>query len=201
MQRRIILFFSCFTCLILSANYTTTKAQEKDTSNQKIDSSSWIKVTPKDVGFTVLMPSEPKEITDNINYASIKVPTRLYVSTIGEVNFFAGRMGDFPEQLVTAGYFKGLYDNIHRVFFEGKDKDGKTDTMPFTQRDISLNGYSGREYVADCGPYRKTDAPCNNTIRVYKVGDSIFIVGVAGPKSILSAELTDKFFSSFTLSQ
>jgi hypothetical protein len=199
MQRLTILFFSFFICLILSGSFSVVQAQAKDSSNQKIDSSSWIKVTPKDAGFTVLMPSAPKEITGSINYASVKVPTRLYVVTIGKVNFFAGRWGDFPEQLVTAGYLNRIYDNIYRVFFEGKDKNGNKDIMPFTQRDISLSGFSGREYVADCGPYKKTDAPCNNMIRVYKVGDSIFVVGVGGPKSLLSAELTDKFFSSFVL--
>jgi hypothetical protein len=201
MQRLSFLFLSCFICLFLSGSFFVVQAQEKDSSNKKIDSASWIKVTPKDVGFSVLMPSAPKEIIDNLNYASIKVPTRLYVATIGEVNFFAGRMGDFPEQLVTAGYFNGLYDNMYRVFFEGKDKNGNKNMMPFTQRDISLSEFSGREYIADCGPYRKTDVPCNNTIRVYKVGDSIFVVGAAGPKSLLSVELTDKFFSSFTLTQ
>ncbi|MDT5123693.1 MAG: hypothetical protein QOC96_3175 [Acidobacteriota bacterium] len=201
MQRLTFVFLSLFICLTLLGNFPITQAQEKKTGEQKAQSSSWIKVAPKDAGFSVLMPSTPKEMIDSVVYGSIKVPASLYMAKMGDASFFAGRVGNFPEQLVTAGYVTGLFENAHRVFFETKGEDGKTNTLPFTKHDISLNGYSGREYVADCGPYKKNDAPCNNTIRVYKVGDNLFIVGMSGTKSILSVELTEKFFSSFTLTQ
>lgn len=201
MQRLTVLFLSGIISLILSGHLSTAKAQEKNESEQKIQTASWVKVTPQGAGFSVLMPGAPKETIDTVIYGSFKVPTSIYTVTTGKAGFYVGRIGDFPEQLVTAGYIDGLYDNIHRVFFEGKDKDGKTDTMPFTRRDISLDGFGGREYVAGCGPYKEADAPCNNTIRVYKVGDSLFIIGVGGPKSILSTELTDKFFKSLVLTK
>lgn len=200
MQRLTSIYLSLFICLTLLGNFTITQAQEKKIGKQNVQS-SWIKVAPKDTGFSVLMPSAPREILGGIVYDSIKVPTSLYMAKMGEASFFAGRIGDFPEQLVTAGYVKALFENAYRVFFEMKDKDGKKEVWPFIQHDISLNGYIGREYAADCGPYKKDDAPCNNIIRVYKVGNSIFVVGVGGPKSILSAELTEKFFSSFNFTQ
>lgn len=201
MQRLAISFLTCLICLTLSGISPLVKAQEQKTSEQKVQSDSWIKVAPKDVGFTVLMPAAPQERLSSMEIAAMKVPAFSYTANIGKTTFLVAKWGEFPEQLVTAGYLTVWFDNAHKIFFETKGEDGKKDTMPFTQRDISLSGYSGREYVADCGPYKKIDEPCSNTIRIYKVERSLFVLAVAGPKSTVTAERVDKFFSSFALTK
>jgi hypothetical protein len=195
------LTFSILACLICSALFQTSPpaaAQEKTGGRQETPP-SWVKVAPEGAGFSVLMPGSPKETADSINYAAVKVPGLLYDARVGEAVFFAGRFGDFPEQLVKEGYVDLLFENAHKIFFESKRPDGTTDTLRYTVRDITRGGHAGREYNAECGPHKKVDGPCGGVIRVFKSGAGIFVVGFAGPKSILTEELTGKFLSSFAL--
>ena len=191
---------SVLACLVFGAllgAFPVAVAQEKSA----VESDAWVKVAPEGAGFSVLMPGEPTEKISDVVLDSIKVPNRFYMVNNGEASYFASRWGDFHERLVKAGYLDLLFDNMHKVVFESKRKDGTVDTLPFTRRDIKQNGLAGHEYHSECGPFRKTDGPCIAIIRVFKSGDSIFLLGTAGPESILTEELTSKFFSSFALTK
>ncbi len=169
-------------------------------SNQKAQIVSWTRFAPKDAGFTVLLPSAPKEAKDNSLLDSVSVPTVLYSANADGVKYFVGRIGDMPEKLVEKGRLDEWFNHADEIYFEYKTKDGKSGSTLKSQKDISLDGYAGREYEADCGPYNKTDTqPCIVRMRVYKVGHSIFVIGLSGPTSILSTEHINKFLQSFTL--
>lgn len=187
--------------LIIYISCVSISAQEQLSNNQNIESASWIKVSPKGAGFSVLMPGTPKEDIAAVEIASKKVPSLSYMVNIGESSFYAQRWGDFPEELVKAGYLDTLFNNVHKVLFEEKGKDGRITSVQFTQRNISLGPYTGREYQAECGPYKKISGPCGSTIRVYKVDRSLFVVGMVGLKQVQLGEQTAKFFSSFTLTR
>jgi hypothetical protein len=106
-----------------------------------------------------------------------------------------------PEKLIKTGYLDAWFDHADKIYFEFEAKDGKSNSTLRSQRDITLEGYAGREYEADCGPYNKPDTQsCIVRMRVYKVGHSIFVIGLSGPTSILSTEHINKFLQSFTLS-
>jgi hypothetical protein len=198
-MRLILTLLSCLLSFVASDSFASAQGQRTAPGSQKIESSSWIKVTPKVGGFTVLMPGTPEEKAADLEIASTKIPTISYSLKLGETNFVVQRWGDFPEPLIKAGYLDGLFANMHRVFFEMKGPDGKTSLLPFTRTDISLDGNTGHEYQAACGPYKKVSGPCSTTIRVYKAGGSIFVVGWSGPKLAQSDEQAQKFFSSFIL--
>jgi len=200
-MRSFLMCLSCLVCFVSSASFACAQEQRKEPDSQRMESPSWTKVAPATGGFIVLMPGAPKEKAAELEIASMKVPTTSYALSLGEAGFFVQRWGDFPEPLVKAGHLDALFYIIHRVFFEMKEQDGKTSSMPFTRTNISLNGNAGHEYQAACGPYKKVSGPCSTTIRVYKVGRSLFIIGSSGPKSAQSDKEVEKFFSSFTLIQ
>ena len=181
-MRSFLMFLSCLVCFVSLDSFAYAQEQRKEPGSQRIESPSWTKVAPTTGGFTVLMPGAPKEKAGIMEIAPLKVPTTSYSLNLGEAGFFVQRWGDFPKPIVKVGYFDALFDNIHRVFFEMKGQDGKTISMPFTRTNISLNGNAGHEYQAACGPYKKVSGPCSTTIRVYKVGRSLFIIGSSGPK-------------------
>jgi hypothetical protein len=200
-MRSFLMFLSCLVCFVSSYSFACAQEQRKEPGSQSMESLSWTKVAPTTGGFIVLMPGTPKEKASDIGIGPMKVPTTSYSLNLGEAGFFVQRWGDFPKPLVKVGLFDALFDSIHRVFFETKEADGKISSMPFTRTNISLNGNAGYEYQAACGPYKKVSGPCSTTIRVYKVGRSLFIIGSSGPKSAQSDEVVEKFFSSFTLIQ
>lgn len=181
------------------ARLRATMLKEK---SQKKPPASWVKVAPTSLGFSVNLPGAPKEESEEFTVGSTKTPSRMYTLKVDDVEYFVGRVGDFSEELIRGGYLDVFLDRAHQIFFELKPEDGKPSSLLTNQRNIFLDGNAGREYEAVCGPHKRVAFDsCVSTLRVYKVGGSLYIIGLVGPKAILSAEHINKFFGSFTITR
>src|SRR6266496_2317544 len=94
-----------------------------------------------------------------------------------------------------------FFNNAYKIFFEYKTKEGKKEITKITnQRELSLGGRPGLHYEAACGPYKDTSSgPCTSILRVYKSDRSIYIAGLTGPKSTLTADHVERFLGSFII--
>jgi len=186
-----------FTLLTTSPGQTSRPQEE----NKAAHTVPWIEFAPKGGGFAILFPGTPTEEVDSFQHGSLTLPSHMYSFKVGDVTYFVVRLGDVPERPDSSTFIDDIFNNAYKIFFEYTTKDGKKEITKFTnQRELSLAGRPGLHYETDCGPHKDTNSgSCIAILRVYKSGRSIFVVGLTGPKSILTVDHVERFLRSFSI--
>ena len=141
-------------------------------------------------GFSILTPGTPieKQLMQETPMGKIFVTTFRINSKSS--SYFIG-YNDYPDDFIRRSNINGLLDGA---------RDGSIGNLNgrlLTQHNISVNGYPGREYVAEF-MFKK---PGDSTVktRAYLVNNRLFQISVMSIKGEVSVAQQNKFLNSFTL--
>jgi len=161
----------------------------------------WTTFASKTRGFSILFPGTPKESQDYLPIESTKIKTYGVTFQKAESAFFILQIGDVPPDLIQRGLLNQLFENAYKLLLEYKTEDGRTEIGEVSRTEIRLGDHPGYEYSSGCGPYKKNVEKCMTKLRVYKVGQRVYVVGLSGPAAQLPREDVERFFSSFRVDE
>jgi len=163
----------------------TTQAPKQDTTSESSDkTASWVTYTSAEYGFSVMMPEQPEEVVEAEGDVLVKVSR--------ETDNYRVIYSPRPETLAEAST-----KEIQQFLVEAaRDEVTSIEGATVSERDITLNGYPGREIVADV-TVGTMDA--TYIARIYQVDNHIFrLIGLA-EKGSEYAENIPTFLNSFAL--
>jgi hypothetical protein len=158
-----------------------------------IASSSWQTVAPDGVGFSVMMPGLPDEMSKQMG-PNNSTNLREYRVKADGTDYVVGVILNFPRELLQQPNFTQQYfDLLPTGMIRSADYASRNYKL-ISQRAVTINDYPGRQYKFDSEDYT-----C--TMRAYITESSIYVVSVESRKATLSTEKVEKFLSSFTLKE
>ena len=184
---------------LLALLFFTTTLSITASSTQSKDADGWTTFSPKTRRFSILLPGSPKEKQEYLPLGSTKIDSYGAMFQRADAAFFILQIGDVPPEQVGRGWLDLLFENAYKLLLEYKTEDGRMEVGDVSRAEIESGGHRGYEYDTGCGPYKKHVRQCMTKLRVYKVGSSIYILGVSGPASQLPRVDIERFFSSFSV--
>jgi len=138
---------------------------------------NWVKIEPLGGGFSVMIPSVPKEQnkideTYSSHSLSAVTPSTVYIVEYGD--YAPSIHLDVPGELAANR------DNFV------KSVEGKL----ISSKEINLDGHPGLEFIAE-------NSQASMKSRVYVIGNRVFTLAVAVLNGKSDAENVDRFFGSF----
>ncbi|MBW4663971.1 MAG: tetratricopeptide repeat protein [Chroococcus sp. CMT-3BRIN-NPC107] len=178
----ITLILSCSSLLLINSNNSSVQAQINLNS-----SSSWQEFTAKAGGFSILLPSKPREDIQPISEeADSGTLHNFFVDT--KDGTYGVSYADFPN--IPSNFNSQQIDELLKSVRDGVVGKGKL----LKERRITLNGYVGKEIeFVDLNKL-------NYKVRIYFIKRRLYqqIVVSANPKLIV-AQATNRFLDSFKL--
>jgi hypothetical protein len=152
----------------------------------------WKEFTSKDGGFTVSLPSTPKEMNHSQPTPFGKFDVHAFgVSLPGNVGGFMVMYFDLPEAVAKEQVSDDQLINGFAQGFKASAPAGATLTSDVKK--VSVNGISGHEFATEVPG--KTTARC----RFFLIKNRLYQQLASGPKGRVSAADTQRFFDSFKL--
>lgn len=140
-------------------------------------------------GFSIMMPGDPKNQTQEVPTAAGNVTTSMFVSEFADQAYFVA-YADFPEALV------GMADP-QTLLQGGRDSAMQSmDATIVSEQAITIDGHPGREVLATAS-IGGVDATVK--ARFYLVKNRLYQLWVAGAKDKLAEVDMDAFLQSFKL--
>jgi hypothetical protein len=144
--------------------------------------------SPKDGGFEIKVPAEPRQSTKSFDTLLGKATLKLFSGKINDMVFYTAGYTEFPKGLTGLGSTKDLLDG--GVAGSAKGVNGKV----ISQKTIKLGNVEGREAVIEA-----LNGKLEIRVRVFVVKDRMYQVMTATAKANGGAtEITD-FLDSFKL--
>ena len=178
--------------IFVSLSFVTVSAQQQPAMYP--ESGTWANVAPANAGFTVMMPAKPAERVDAVEgHAGVENHTlTLETKLAGYVVSFV----EFPENITDPNLIKEMLDRGRDGGIAGSGGELSS------EKEIKLNGYSGREWSM------KLPGGLLTTARAYwvkrRLYQTVFVISPNPsdtPEAVkLRQEAATKFLDSFTLS-
>jgi hypothetical protein len=112
-----------------------------------VPSASWQRLQPAGENFSVLVPSDGKQITNSIPFGDQMIEVNYYTSRDGRVVYSlmwtTGPTNSETDSAAINGTLSGFVKGVAAGY---ETAGGKFSCDPRADRDISLSGYSGREF-------------------------------------------------------
>jgi hypothetical protein len=156
-------------------------------------SGAGVRYEPRGGGFSASFPAAPEKRSQKQDFGSFVMTVSAYGLDHEGMAYFVTWFGDLP----LAAMRDPLMDDIfytrleHEYTVTGKAA-GKGEVTVAARSDISLGGFSGRQYVFN-------SPIAMGVVRGYKVGQRFYMVGVFGDKEGFSAPRAVAFLDSFKL--
>ena len=159
-----------------------------------IASSSWREFAPEGVGFSVMMPGLPEEMSKNMTPGPRSIEMREYRLRADASEYLIGVALNFPAELMQQpGFADRYFQMLPTAMIKSAENASKHYSL-VSQRAVSLQDYAGRQFKFDSPDYT-----C--TMRVFLTDRSVYVISVESLKAAPPAEGVEKFFSSFSLKE
>lgn len=147
--------------------------------------SDWKEFSPPGGGFSVLLPSKPKERIDKATVENIEFDYFTFESSAG-LQKCAVSYHDFPLPLNETGLIEDVFRIAKKHLSAGK---------LLGETHISIDGHPGREYR-----YR-LNSPSGDAfiVRVYIIGQRVYQLDYQTPRKEENLSKANQFFDSFKL--
>lgn len=151
------------------------------------------KFAPAGGGFAVSFPGTPQRTSRKQGYDSMVLHMSNYGLNHEGVGYFVAWVGDMPAAAMQEPMVEEIfYSRMEQNLILSAKLSGKTDLAVAARANLSLDGFTGRQYVFNSA----TDI---GVLRAYKAGLRFYAVGVFGPKDKFAAPQAVAFLESFKL--
>lgn len=152
----------------------------------------WQAFSPGGGGFSVLMPGNPKELSQSIKTPIGDVTMKMFNYEVpGNQGIYAVQYADYPSNLIQN---PALLDKI----LDGA-RQGMVSAIPgakvLNEQKVTQDGYSGREV--------KIEIAGQGTMKVkyFMAGSRMYIIMVGGPQGLPESKNAEMFFGSFKITK
>ena len=166
--------------ILAAATLLTTGFQSK----RATEPLRWIEFSPKDSGFSIMVPAQPTQRMFAHSTADEKATSPLYEVKQGDVKYVISYM--------THHFSEAVNDRNHFLDMAAEAGITQAGGTLTSSRSIVLGGYPGREVEGRIQEniYRS---------RVYLVDQRVYLLIVLMPATATSSEAAAKFFKSFKI--
>jgi hypothetical protein len=176
--------------IILVLSGVTVRSQSKISVAQQSDT-SWTELTSARGGFTVQIPGNPTESTQNVESISGKIPHRQYTVVLSEAAFLV-TYADIPVPINNSRQVTAVLDAARDCFLK------ETDGTLLTEHEVNIEGYIGREFVIEKPECLIIDRTLLVNQRLYQL--VVYLLHKAGsPMSDQELLNSSRFLNSFKL--
>lgn len=176
MTKRILRLLIVIAALLLTSGFQQTA--------KRTTARPWIEFSPRDGGFSILMPRQPTRETEQVETHRGMMETVLFSVKTNTANYW---LVYYELPLLLSGE-----DDINLGLDSARNKALENGEL-ISETRITLDGYLGREIKA-----RKPD--CFYIIRMYLVNQRLYMASVVTIKGIVPAD-TIRFLDSFKLAR
>jgi hypothetical protein len=153
------------------------------------------KFAPAGEGFSVSFPGQPRKASRRQEAGPLSVTMSTYGLDHGGVGYFVAWVGDLPAEAMREPMLEDIfYSRLEQNLLLSARMAGRSDLSVAARSDITLGGFTGRQYV-----FNSASDLC--VLRAYKAGLRFYAVGVYGPKDHFAAGQAVEFLESFALTQ
>ena len=153
------------------------------------------KFAPAGEGFAVSFPDQPRKVSRKQQLGALSVTMSSYSLDREGVGYFVAWVGDLPAEAMREPMMEDIfYSRMEQNMLLAAKLAGRSDLAVAARSDITLGGFTGRQYVFNS----TTDL---GVLRAYKAGLRFYAVGVFGPKDRFAAPQAVSFLESFALTE
>jgi hypothetical protein len=154
-------------------------------AGQRNAGEQWVTFSPKEGNFTVKLPGEPEELSQDIGGSK----GAIYGYTEGDAGVYLVGYVDLPEGTVTG-------DNASEVLDKLVEESGKGEGLVLKSKAITLGKHPGREFIVNV-PEIDGSGKC----RIYLVGSRLYLTVAVGTEEFMGNKNVDTFLNSFKLTK
>ncbi|NJP04393.1 MAG: hypothetical protein HC837_01540 [Chloroflexaceae bacterium] len=173
------------------AEPTETDEPEENGGSSATGSEDWIEFSSEEGGFTVMMPGTPEEGSQDVGTDAGQMGLATYQFTT-DAAAYTVMFSDFPEDMI------GAVDPQELLLGGQEGALTSLDGELISEREVDLDGYPGREIVAEA-QVGGIDAILKG--RFYLVDNRLYQTLVIGQQDAVDEEDIDYFLDSFSLNQ
>ncbi|MBA3322786.1 MAG: hypothetical protein H0T45_15245 [Pyrinomonadaceae bacterium] len=194
-QRRlakVALLPSCF--ILITAQLATAQTTRiySFLSTPRVTQDTWVRAAPADEEFTVKLPRQPKIGIERLTINEKTVDIRFYGLAADGVDYAVLSVSGLESEMADLAYTLML--NFYAKLVPASPLDdvvGNVNTVEATyQRDLTLNGHNGREYIIRIRNR-------SGMLRFFNAGERFYIAVASGTHN--SSPLVNRFLNSFRL--
>ena len=156
------------------------------------DLSYWVKVSPSDEQFSVMMPQSPESKTQKNNYGPLEVDATLYSVKEQGVSYnlwsLKNRNYRNMQSLSAEEYLDDCADLVSESLLKLRREKHQPFFPMFYQHELQTGGIPGREYLLREGEKQ-------GLVRVFVKGEKIYVLAVFNSKGNVAG--TGRFLGSF----
>jgi hypothetical protein len=146
---------------------------------------------PAGGGFAATFPGTPEKSSRKQNYDTFALTVSAYGLDHEGMSYFVTWVGEVPAAAMRDPQLEEIfYTRMEQDLILTAKAANKGDLSVATRSNISLGGFGGRQYVFN-------SQGLMGVLRIYKVGQRFYTVGVFGDKNGFSAQRAVAFLESF----
>lgn len=152
-----------------------------------------VRYEPPGGGFSATFPAPPEKRSRRQDYGSLVLTVSAYGLDYEGVAYFVSWVGEVPAAAMRDPLLEDIfYTRVEQDLILKAKASGRGEMSVVARTAVALGGFEGRQYVFDS----HTDM---GVLRVYKVGQRFYTVGVFGSKQSYDAHRAVGFLDSFRL--